>query len=147
MKKNFVLLVVLMFVTVCCGTGYGQPPAAGPGTTPGTTAQVIYQIPGMQRTCSAIALDIANANLQITTLTAQKAVAQAAYNAAKSDMAQAAVDAANNPLYASYYNMLGAYYASQAFWYAGQIGDIQYWIDKENAKLQTLSAEYTARGC
>lgn len=99
------------------------------------------------RTCSDIATEIAMSQAEIGMLSAQKVMAQTNYDIAMSNAATAAANAVNYPLWASYYNMQGAMYSSQAFWYLCQIEDIQWWIDKETAKLQTLNTEYTAKGC
>lgn len=134
LKKWWGILAILVCVFVFSGN---------------TASAQILQPPSIfnTRTCSDIAMEIAMSTAEIGMLNAQKVMAQTNHDIAMSNMATAAANAANNPLWASYYNMQAAMYSSQAFWYLCQVEDIQWWIDKENAKLQALNAEYTAKGC
>ena len=108
-------------------------------------AQVVFNPP--PRGCLDVLADIQSVQGELAALNADKTTNEAAYNLAKTNLAQAVADSIRYPLYSQYYDALKIMYAAQVTWYALRLNDIIDAIAAANVRLAAFQAEYTAKGC
>lgn len=101
----------------------------------------------IQTPCEILASGIAGKRAAIGILNARIANAIAECNAAEADMAAAYADAANNPLWATYYQQLGLYHFARVVYWTGEVHDNQFLLGIKQTELDALLADYALRGC
>lgn len=132
-------MATILFVVLSVGVCQAQMPSPPP-PIPVPASQVSEE-------CQSLAFQISIKKAEIATLTAQKATIQASLHAAEVAAANAAANSANNPLWATYWNMQAAYYFAQASYWAGELSDVNWWLDRTFAAWHELEQAYTAAGC
>lgn len=113
---------------VLCSVSFGQPPMQSPE-------------------CENLSQQIMAKQASIAFLNGRIATSQAALTAAETAAASMAATAANNPLYAQYYNLMAAYYLAQAVYWTGEIADDQFLKTAKQNELTAAQEAYALAGC